>query len=112
MTGIHASGEREAQAAFVAERPEYVTTAALDTLRAADYQRLDLTGHVYLDYTGASLYGESQIRADAERLSVLVLGNPHSTSLSSSTTTALVERTRRRVLEFFNAPRERYTAIF
>ena len=30
----------------------------LDELRARDYGRLDANEHVYLDYTGCSLYGE------------------------------------------------------
>ena len=33
----------------------------LDELRAAEYGRLDATGDVYLDYTGGSLYAESQV---------------------------------------------------
>ena len=40
-----------------------------------------------------------------------MLGNPHSASLSSSHSTALVERTRRAILRYFRAS-ERYTAIF
>src|SRR5690242_11038316 len=112
MSSIETASERQAHAEFVRGYPEYAETGALDRLRASEYGRLDLTGHVYLDYTGAGLYAESQIRAHAEQLNTLVLGNPHSTSLSSSTTTALVEHTRRRILEFFNAPRDQYTAIF
>ena len=84
---------------------------ALDALRASDYRRLDALDHVYLDYTGGSLYATSQIEAHAALLQRAVLGNPHSGSLSSVETTTLVERTRQSVLEYFNA-RDRYTAIF
>jgi hypothetical protein len=36
--------------------------AAIASLRAREYARFDAGGHVYLDYTGASLYAESQLR--------------------------------------------------
>jgi molybdenum cofactor sulfurtransferase len=97
---------------FVQQHPEYTATAAVDRLRAADYGRLDRDGHIYLDYTGGSLYAESQVRAHADLLAGGVFGNPHSGSLSSVASTALVERTRRRVLEFFNAPPGLYTVVF
>jgi molybdenum cofactor sulfurtransferase len=80
-------------------------------LRDRDYKRLGALDHVYLDYTGGSLYGTSQVAAHAELLQREVLGNPHSGSLSSMAMTSLVERTRRSVLEYFNA-RDGYTAIF
>jgi molybdenum cofactor sulfurtransferase len=91
--------------------PEYAATAHLDALRAREYGRLDEGRHVYLDYTGGSLYADSQLRRHAELLTTAVLGNPHSASATSMATTALVERTRRAVLDWFNA-RDRYTAVF
>jgi hypothetical protein len=42
---------------FAARYPTYAHTAALDRLRSSEYRRLDERGHVYLDYTGGSLYG-------------------------------------------------------
>lgn len=89
----------------------YADTAVLDELRRSDYSRLDAERHVYLDYTGGGLYAESQVRAHAELLSRHVLGNPHSANPSSTDATALVEGTRRAVLNYFNAG-DRYTAIF
>lgn len=83
----------------------------LDRLRATEYRRLDESGQVYLDYTGGSLYAESQIRRHMELLSGGVFGNPHSGSPTSTRMTTLVERTRASVLEWFNA-REDYVAIF
>jgi selenocysteine lyase/cysteine desulfurase len=97
---------------FIEQHPEYAATAAIDRLRADEYGRLDRDGHIYLDYTGGSLYAESQVRAHADLLTAGVFGNPHSGSLSSVASTALVERTRRRVLEFFNAPTGLYTVVF
>ena len=82
-----------------------------DHLRASEYGRLDAHDHIYLDYTGGGLYAESQVAAHAALLQREVLGNPHSGSLTSVATTTLVERTRRHVLDFFNAG-DRYSAIF
>ncbi|HLG57776.1 MAG TPA: aminotransferase class V-fold PLP-dependent enzyme [Vicinamibacterales bacterium] len=96
---------------FLAEYPEYQSTAHLDELRAAEYARLDADGHVYLDYTGASLHAASQVRLHADLLNAHALGNPHSASPASTTTTRLVEGARRAVLEWFGAVGE-YTAIF
>ncbi len=93
-----ASGERRAYGAFFESYPEYHTTLALDALRVSEYGRLDRDGHVYLDYTGGSLYAECQVREHAELLAANVFGNPHSGSLNSVATTDLVERTRRRIL--------------
>src|SRR5262245_24591843 len=104
--------ERRAFDSFLERNPEFSETIPVDALRAADYSRLDRDGHTYLDYTGGSLYADSQIRAHAELLASGVFGNPHSGSLSSTASTTLVERTRRRVLEFFNAPPGVYTVVF
>ncbi|MBI2187664.1 MAG: aminotransferase class V-fold PLP-dependent enzyme [Acidobacteria bacterium] len=96
---------------FLAAWPDYAGTAAVDALRAAEYRRLDAQRHVYLDYTGGSLYTESQVRAHLALLGERVFGNPHSASPTSSDMTALVENARRAVLDWFNA-RGQYTAIF
>ena len=105
-----------AYAAFMDKWPDYAATAHLDVLRAREYTRLDAgtdaDNHVYLDYTGGSLYALSQLRAHAALLEQGIYGNPHSGNLTSSAATTLVERVRRRVLEWFNAPPGEYTAIF
>jgi selenocysteine lyase/cysteine desulfurase len=98
--------------AFLEANPSYSSTAKLDELRERDYSRLDAQGQVYLDYTGAGLYGVSQIEKHAALIKELVLGNPHSSNPASSVATELVEDTRRAVLEFFNASPEEYVAIF
>lgn len=103
---------REARDSFLAAYPTYASTRRLDDLRAHDYRRLDDLGHVYLDYTGGSLYAESQLRAHADLLASHVLGNPHSTNPTSLAATELVERAREAVLRFFNAPADEYAAIF
>ena len=97
---------------FLAEWPDYRATAALDDLRAREFARLDAGGHVYLDYTGAGLYGESQVRRHMSLLLEHVLGNPHSANPASQFSTALVERARDRVLSFFHASPDEYCVIF
>lgn len=102
----------EAEAGFRRRFPAYAGTAAIDALRAADYARLDETGAVYLDYTGGSLYAESQLRAHMDLLAANVFGNPHSNNPTSLAMTHLVEDARRAVLDFFNADPNEYAAIF
>ena len=97
---------------FVARFPEYKKTTLLDDLRATEYRRLDDRGQVYLDYTGGSLYAESQLRKHFELLRGSVYGNPHSANPTSAAMTEHVERTRRYVLNFFNARAEDYILIF
>jgi molybdenum cofactor sulfurtransferase len=81
-------------------------------LRAREFSRLDQTGHVYLDYTGAGLYAESQVRAHADFLCAGVFGNPHSRNPTSRAATELVEAARSRVLDFFNADPAQYEVVF
>src|SRR5579864_3119001 len=63
---------------FLAAYPDYARTARLDELRAAEYSYLDSGGHVYLDYTGAGLAADAQLRAHTGRLRGGYFGNPHS----------------------------------
>jgi molybdenum cofactor sulfurtransferase len=83
----------KAYADFVARYPGYVKTALLDKLRATEYRRLDERHQVYLDYTGASLYAESQLQKHFEMLRSGVFGNPHSANPTSVAMTEHVERT-------------------
>ena len=98
--------------AFVKECPEYLSAGNVAGLRAREFRRLDDTGQVYLDYTGAGLYGASQVRRHLEFLEREVLGNPHSTNPTSRRATELAESARRRVLEFFKASPEEYCVVF
>jgi molybdenum cofactor sulfurtransferase len=100
------------EAAFRRAHPHYDDTIVLDELRSSDFARLDAGGHVYLDYTGAGLYADSQLREHLELLQQNVFGNPHSLNPTSAAMTELVERARAAVLEFFRASPEEYVAIF
>ncbi len=95
---------------FLTTYPDYAQTSHLDELRRTDYRRLDEQGHVYLDYTGAGLYAESQVRRHSDLISHHVFGNPHSANPTSSATTALIERTRQAIADWFHA--DDYTVVF
>ena len=99
-------------AEFVQKYPAYDTTHDIDELRERDYSRIDRLGQVYLDYTGAGLYAESQLRRHQELLQRSVFGNPHSSNPTSQAATWLVENARQYVLRFFNASPDEYVVIF
>jgi len=101
----------EAYEDFVARYPSYLKTAVLDELRANEYCRLDEQRVVYLDYTGGSLFAESQLEQHLNLLRAGVFGNPHSANPTSAAMTEHVERTRRFVLRYFNAG-DHYLVVF
>jgi selenocysteine lyase/cysteine desulfurase len=104
--------EDDATRAFLARYPDYRLTRRLDELRATDYAYLDAGGHTYLDYAGAGLPADGQLSAHALRIRGNCFGNPHSASPASVSATELVERTRARILAFFNASPEEYAVVF
>ena len=106
------AGRASAEAAFLDANPAFGETALLDKLRATEYGRLDAGGDVYLDYTGGSLYAQSQVEEHLRMLGDGVYGNPHSANPTSSAATGLVERARAAVLRYFNAPENEYACIF
>jgi selenocysteine lyase/cysteine desulfurase len=97
---------------FLKAYPAYPTTRIMDDLRASEYARIDLGGHIYLDYTGGGLYAESQLRRHHRLLSEHVFGNPHSSNPTSLAATQLVEHAREYVLRFFDADPQEYLCIF
>jgi molybdenum cofactor sulfurtransferase len=98
--------------AFLRAYPAYPATNIIDELRASEYARLDVGGHIYLDYTGGGLYAESQLRRHNQLLAEHVFGNPHSSNPTSLAATQLVDHAREYVLKFFNADPQEYLAIF
>ncbi len=103
---------RRAEQEFVGTWPGYLSTCELDSLRGQEYARLDQLGQIYLDYTGAGLYADCQVREHLALLQANVFGNPHSRNPTSVTITDLVEQGRSKVLSYFNASAEEYVAIF
>ncbi len=97
---------------FLMEYPDFLRTSAIDTLRDIDYPNLDRQGHVYLDFTGAGLYAQSQVKQHHQLLQENVFGNPHSSNPTSLAMTRLIEKTRESVLKFFHADPQEYICIF
>jgi molybdenum cofactor sulfurtransferase len=97
---------------FLRAYPKYPTTHVIDDMRATEYARLDIAGHIYLDYTGGGLYADSQLRRHNKLLAEHVFGNPHSGNPTSQAATQLVEHAREYVLKFFNADPDEYLIIF
>jgi len=96
---------------FIHAYPDYEDTLCIDELRQKDYARLDANHQVYLDYTGAGLYAESQVHAHHKLLNEYVFGNPHSSNPTSQAATKLVESARQYILKFFNADPQEYLVI-
>ena len=59
-----------------------------------DYKRLDQLKQVYLDYTGSSLYAESQVQNHMTMLLHSVYGNPHSDNPTSQISTLIAQEAR------------------
>lgn len=108
----HPDQMQQAYQNFLKAYPAYSHTTHLDELRARQYGRLDEQGHIYLDYTGGSLYSDSQITAHMDILRRGVYGNPHSSNPTSQAATRLDEHSRHYVLEYFNASPDEYVCIF
>ena len=96
---------------FIQAYPVYEETHGIDELRQRDYSRLDSNQEVYLDYTGAGLYADSQVKAHHKLLAEHVYGNPHSRNPTSMAATQLVESARESILKFFNADPQEYLVI-
>ena len=79
--------------------------------RARELSRVERAGLAYLDYTGAALYPESLVRADALRLTGALLGNPHSEHAPSQASSADVEEARRAILSFLRADPAEYSVV-
>lgn len=107
-----ADGFAAARSDFARRFPSFDPDGAFARWRQREYGRLDAGGHVYLDYTGASLPAASQIAAHLAHLQSGVFGNPHSDNPTSQTTTRLVEAAREAVLAWFNASRDEYCCVF
>ncbi len=104
--------EQAAYQEFLEAYPEYSATHRLDDLRMSEYARLDEQGHIYLDYTGGSLYGDVQLREHMDLLRRGVFGNPHSSNPTSQAMTKLDEQARHYVMQYFNASPDEYVVIF
>lgn len=65
-------------------------------------------GQHYLDYTGSSVYTETQLASIMKDFRENTFGNPHSENPSSSLTRDKIEDVRRMILDFFDADPRNY----
>ncbi len=101
-----------AAADFELRFPDFDPDGSFARLRRTEYGRLDDSGETYLDYAGGGLHAVSQVEAHLHLLRTRVLGNPHSDNPTSLASSALVERTRDVVCDFFRVPRSEYLCVF
>ncbi len=87
-------------------------TPDFPALRQREFARLDATGCVYMDYTGAALYPASLVNRDLHRLTTRVMGNPHAQSTPSLASTDAIEKARRLTLRLLDASPSEYDVIF
>ena len=73
---------------------------------------LSSAGTTYLDHAGTTLYPKSLIEDFSREMISNLLGNPHSTSISSQHSTHHIEDVRIRALRFFNASPDDFELIF
>ncbi|MGC4834178.1 aminotransferase class V-fold PLP-dependent enzyme [Micromonospora vinacea] len=92
--------------------PGYAATGRIDELRATEYRHLDTDGQVYLDYAGAGVAAQAQVRAHHDRLLAGLYSNPHSENPTSVAAGSLVESARDAVLDFFRADPAEYAVVF
>jgi selenocysteine lyase/cysteine desulfurase len=81
-------------------------------LRVREFSRLATHGEAYLDYAGSALYAESHVRAHQALLTRGLFGNPHSSHAASSASARLLDKARKRVLDFFDADEHTYVVCF
>ena len=79
------------------------TDLFFNKLRKDEYSRLDKYHQVYLDYTGGNVAPESLLDDHLKFLKDGVYGNPHSNNPTSQLSGYYLNKTRERVIEYFNA---------
>ncbi|XP_034940339.1 molybdenum cofactor sulfurase isoform X2 [Chelonus insularis] len=75
-----------------------------------EFKRLE--GECYTDHAGATLHSDSQMVKIYQDLSSNIYPNPHSGGGSGNLTQEITERTRYRILDFFNASSDDYSLVF
>lgn len=67
-------------ATFLEEYPSYQDTSPLDQLRKREFNRLDRSGEVYVDYMGGCIWPKSLVSTHSTLLKGGLFGNTHSDS--------------------------------
>lgn len=69
-------------------------------------------GTTYLDHAGTTPYARSLVDHFSENMMSCLLGNPHSLSTSSQTSTRRIDDVRHKVLQFFSASPDDFDVVF
>ncbi|KAG2427700.1 hypothetical protein HYH02_014532 [Chlamydomonas schloesseri] len=111
--GVDAAAYEAARRAFLAAHgSEYGYGGVIDELYPKEVGcRMQPNEH-YMDYTGSSVYCQTQLGNVFAELRQCMFGNPHSANPSSSFTSERVEEVRDMVLRFFNASPAEYQVVF
>jgi len=76
----------------------------------ADYKYL--TGKVYLDHGGTTIYARSLIEQFSRKMISNLYGNPHSASEPAKLSSRVVDEVRLAALDFFGADPEHFDLVF
>ncbi|KAL0936322.1 molybdenum cofactor sulfurase [Colletotrichum truncatum] len=98
------------QATDVTAQHQTSYNSQIEAIRRDEYPML--RDQVYLDHAGTTLPAKSLMVDFAKEMSSILIGNPHSSANSSHSAASLVEDTRIRVLQFFNADPEKFDVVF
>ncbi|KAK8831718.1 hypothetical protein WA577_005033, partial [Blastocystis sp. JDR] len=82
----------------------------LESLKKNDFSRF--RDSVYVDYTGAGQYLDSQIAKAFEEIKKTPFGNTHSNSPASKNSEIEVDKARKLILEWFHTSSEEYDVVF
>ncbi|KAG2483027.1 hypothetical protein HYH03_018058 [Edaphochlamys debaryana] len=111
--GVDAAAYDESRRHFLAMYGhEYGYGGTIDDLYPTEVGCRMAPGEHYMDYTGSSVYCQSQLDAVFAELKQCMFGNPHSANPSSTFTSERLEEVRDRVLKFFNASPAEYQVVF
>lgn len=66
----------------------------------------------YLDYTGAGIYSQSQLKQISKQWETCSFSHPHGSSVLSNLCASEIDQTREKILEYFDTDSDQYSVIF
>ncbi|GIL62185.1 hypothetical protein Vafri_16451 [Volvox africanus] len=111
--GVNEAAYEAARRQFLeAHSAEYGYGGIIDSLYPKEVGCRMAPNEHYMDYTGSSVYCQTQLDNVFSELRQCMFGNPHSANPSSSFTSDRVEEVRDMVLKYFNASPADYQVVF
>ncbi|KAK6008213.1 hypothetical protein QM012_000116 [Aureobasidium pullulans] len=89
---------------------EHIENEEVESFRAREYPQL--TGKIYLDHGGSTLYAKSMVEDFSKDLISNLYGNPHSDSTPSAIAGHRIDAIREKALRFFKADPEQWDLVF